>query len=120
MTQETDSKVLLKDSNLRGASYNNQKDVRIVSEDGRVDDGDVTISKKAAEQVTWHAHGSDGATIEFSTADGSPFYEPVFREPAKGSVTSGPAMPSAVVDKYYKYTVKGKTGSTDPGVIIHN
>jgi hypothetical protein len=96
------------------------KHVHIVSDDGQVDECEVVISKSLADQVTWFAFGGAGATIEFSSDDGSPFQESVFYVPATGSLSSGPASPTAVVDKYYKYTVQGQEGENDPGVIIRN
>ncbi|HEY6270804.1 MAG TPA: hypothetical protein VIX19_02295 [Terriglobales bacterium] len=94
--------------------------VHITSDNGQVDVKDVEISKSMADQVTWFAHGAAGAIIEFSSPDGSPFEESTFQVPATGSISSGPAKRAAVVNKYYKYTVKGRTGKNDPGVIIHN
>jgi hypothetical protein len=96
------------------------KDVHIVSDDGQVDQNDITISKSRGDEVTWFANGAAGATIEFSSPDGSPFHDSTFRVPAAGSIASGPATPTAVVNKYYKYTVKGRAGQNDPGVIIQN
>ena len=96
------------------------KDVHIVSDNGQVDQNDVDISKLAADEVTWFAHNQEeGATIEFSSADGSPFNDSVFRVPIGGSVSSGPAKDGAK-PKRYKYTVTGPAGQNDPGVIITN
>jgi hypothetical protein len=116
MRQQSTAKVLHKASAPRGA----HRGVHITSDNGQVDVFDVEISKSMADQVTWFAHGASGAIIEFSSSDGSPFEESTFHVPATGSVSSGPAKPSAVANKYYKYTVKGRTGKNDPGVIIHN
>ena len=116
MRQQTTARVLHKASAPRGAN----KGVQITSDTGQVDVYDVEISKSMADQVTWFAHGASAATIEFSSPDGSPFHESTFHVPASGSVSSGPARPAAVVNKYYKYTVKGRAGKNDPGVIIHN
>jgi len=116
MRQPSTAKVLHRASKLKGV----HKNVHIVSDDGRVDQNDVDISKSMADEVTWFAHGAEGATIEFSSPDGSPFYDSTFRVPAAGSIASGPATSTAVVNKYYKYTVKGRAGQNDPGVIIHN
>ncbi len=95
------------------------KKVQITSDNGQVDDSQVKVSKRAADQVTWFSYGAAGATIEFSSPDGSPFAESVFYVPATGSVTSGPAKTN-VDNKPYKYTVVGAAGSTDPVVIIDN
>ncbi len=95
------------------------KNVHITSDKGQVDDSLVTVRKGLAEQVTWFAYGTKGATIQFSASDGSPFQERVFYVPATGSVTSGPPKTN-VVNKTYKYTVVGAAGSTDPVVIIDN
>ena len=114
MKDESTARVLHRTPELNGA----HKDVHIVSDDGQVDVCDVVISKCLADQVTWFAFGAEGATIEFSSDDGSPFQESVFHVPATGSLSSGPASPTAVVDKYYKYTVQGQEGENDPGVII--
>ena len=94
------------------------KDVHIKDNKGQVDHPSVTISRKKGE-ITWFAHGESGATITFSSPDGSPFKESVFTVPATGSVSSGPVKKRAGL-KTYKYTVVGKGGSTDPVVIIDN
>lgn len=119
MRQQSTAKVLHKPLR-RGVLMGTQKGVHITSDDGQVDVYDVDISKVGADEVTWFAHGAARATIEFSSAAGSPFQESTFHVPAGGSVSSGPAKASAVVGKYYKYTVKGPKGENDPGVIIHN
>ena len=95
------------------------KDVHIKDSKGQVDDPSVTISRGGKGEVTWFAHGETGATIVFSSPDGSPFKETVFTVPATGSVSSGPVKDTADLKKY-KYTVVGKGGSTDPVVIIDN
>ena|SRR5215472_9751316 len=95
------------------------KKVHITDDQGQVDDSQVKVSKRAADQVTWFAFGAAGATVEFSSPDGSPFAESVFYVPATGSVTSGPAKTN-IANKSYKYTVFGAAGSTDPAVIIDN
>lgn len=119
MRQQSTAKVLHKPLR-RGVLRGMQKGVHITSDDGQVDVYDVDISRGGRDEVTWFAHGAVRATIEFSSADGSPFQDATFHVPAGGSVSSGPAKGSAVVGKYYKYTVKGPKGSNDPGVIIQN
>jgi len=116
MRHQSTARVLHRASKAKGV----HKDVHITSDDGQVDVYDVTISRKLAEEVTWLAHGKAGATIEFPSPAESPFAEHIFHVPASGSLSSGPATASAVEGKYYKYTVKGRTGKNDPGVIIHN
>ncbi len=96
------------------------KGVHITSDDGQVDQSTVEVSKSMAEEVTWFAYGGGGATIVFSSSDGSPFQESLFQVPATGSVSSGPAKATAVENKTYKYTVVGQAGANDPGVIIQN
>ncbi len=93
------------------------KEVHITSDGGQVDQDPVNISK-SQDQLTWFAHGSAGATIVFSTSDGSPFEEIIFTVPAKGSVSTGLVKSGAVENKSYKYTVVGRTGAKDPVVII--
>lgn len=94
------------------------KDVQIVTDDGHVDPDDVDIYP--GQEAIWFAHNNQaGATIEFSSADGSPFYEKIFYVPAGGTVSSG-LFRSDAKSKRYKYTVKGPAGQNDPGVIIHN
>ena len=88
------------------------------SEDGKVDVQTVHISKSAGEQVTWFSRKK--AIVVFASQDGSPFEETTFHVPAGGSVSSGPAKPTAEQDKPYKYTVVGEKGVNDPAVIIHN
>lgn len=95
------------------------KSVHITSDDGQVDAPDVTISMTNKDEVTWFAHGAAGAVIVFSSPDGSPFEEILFTVPARGSVSSGPTTARAVA-KRYKYTVVGRTGANDPGVIVQN
>jgi len=116
MRQQATARVLRRPSVRTGMN----KGVHITSDNGHVNVSDVDISKCNADEVTWFAHGNAGATIEFSSADGSPFHESTFHVPGGGSVSSGPAKAGAVVGKYYKYTVKGRTGKNDPGVIIQN
>jgi hypothetical protein len=86
--------------------------------DGKVDKDPVHVSKKAGHQVTWFSRGK--ASIEFSSSDGSPFEKTTFQVPAGGSVSSGPAKPTATAEKAYKYSVVGENGTEDPTVIIHN
>jgi|SRR5215469_6224886 hypothetical protein len=94
------------------------KDVQIISDDGQVDPDVVDIY--SGQEAIWFAHNSQaGATIDFSSADGSPFYAKTFYVPAGGTVSSGLARNDAQ-SKRYKYTVKGPTGQNDPVVIIHN
>jgi hypothetical protein len=95
------------------------KNVHITNDKGGVDNFEIHVSKRQGDQVTWFAFGTAGATIRFSSPDGSPFQESVFYVPATGSVTSGPAKTN-VVYKSYKYTVVGAAGSNDPAVIIDN
>jgi len=95
------------------------RDIHIKDNKGQVDHPSVTISRDHKGQITWFAFGESGATITFSSPDGSPFKESVFTVPATGSVSSGPVRKSAGL-KTYKYTVVGKGGSTDPVVIIDN
>ena len=95
------------------------KDVHIKDNKGQVDHPSVKISRDRKGEITWFAYGESGATITFSSPDGSPFKESVFTVPATGSVSSGPVKKSADL-KTYKYTVVGKGGSTDPVVIIDN
>ena len=120
MRQQSTAKVLHRVSRPKRAAQAAPKDVHILSDAGQVDQNDVTISKSAGDEVTWFAYGAAGATIEFSSPDGSPFNDSKFYVPTAGSVTSGPAKANAVVNKYYKYTVTGRAGQNDPGVIIHN
>jgi hypothetical protein len=87
-------------------------------EDGHVDNPTVHVSKSAGHQVTWHSRKK--AIVSFSSQDGSPFEEATFHVPPGGSVSSGPAKPTAEVDKSYKYSVVGEKGVNDPAVIIHN
>lgn len=87
-------------------------------DDGKVDNETVHVSKKAGHQVTWSSSGK--AIIAFSSRDGSPFAEATFHVPAGGSVSSGPAKPTAETEKPYKYSVVGEKGVNDPTVIIHN
>jgi hypothetical protein len=87
-------------------------------EDGQVDNQTVHVSKKAGHQVTWFSRKK--AIIAFSSQDGSPFEETTFHIPAGGSVSSGPAKPTAEAEKSYKYSVVGEKGVNDPKVIIHN
>ena len=94
------------------------RDIHIKDNKGQVDRPSVKISRDKGE-ITWFAYGESGATITFSSPDGSPFKESVFTVPATGSVSSGPVRKSAGL-KTYKYTVVGKGGSTDPVVIIDN
>jgi len=95
------------------------KDVHLTDDNGHVDQNDVPVSKKLGEEVTWYAYDHQfGATIEFSSADGSPFYDATFYVPIGGSVSTGPAK--NVDPKRYKYTVNGHGGQNDPGVIIQN
>ena len=94
------------------------KNVHITNDKGGVDNSEIHVSKRQGDQVTWFAYGAAGATIKFSSPDGSPFQESVFYVPATGSVTSGPAKD--VASKPYKYTVIGAAGSNDPAVIIDN
>ena len=95
------------------------KDVHIQDSKGQVDHPSVTISRGGKGEITWFAHGETGATIVFSSSNGSPFKESVFTVPATGSVSSGPVKETADL-KTYKYTVVGKGGTTDPVVIIDN
>ena len=87
-------------------------------DDGKVDNETVHVSKKAGHQVTWHSRRK--TIISFSSQDGSPFEETTFHVPAGGSVSSGPAKPTAEAEKSYKYSVVGEKGVNDPAVIIHN
>jgi hypothetical protein len=98
---------------------NSNKNVHITNDKGQVDASPVNVSKRKAEQVTWFAYGTAGATIKFSSPDGSPFHESVFYVPASGSVTTGPPKTN-VEKKTYRYTVVGAAGSNDPVVIIDN
>ncbi|HKW76756.1 MAG TPA: hypothetical protein VJN64_14590 [Terriglobales bacterium] len=91
--------------------------VRILQEDGQVDQSTVTLSRVGKDQVTWFAHGSHKATIVFASPDGSPFHDTTFQVPAGGSVASGPAKTTAQY-KPYKYIVIGEQGVNDPKVII--
>jgi hypothetical protein len=91
--------------------------VRILQEDGQVDQSTITLSRGAKEQVTWFAHGSHKATIVFASPDGSPFHDTTFQVPAGGSVASGPVKVTAQY-KTYKYVVIGESGINDPKVII--
>jgi len=94
------------------------KDVQIISDHGQVDPNVVDIYQ--GQEVIWFAQNNqDGATIDFSSADGSPFNEKTFYVPAGGTVSSG-LFRSDAKSKTYKYTVKGPAGQNDPGVIIHN
>ena len=94
--------------------------VHIKDNKGQVDHASATISRDAKGEVTWFAYGEEGATIVFSSPDGSPFKESVFTVPATGSVSSGPVKKTARLHQPYKYTVVGKAGSTVPVVIIDN
>lgn len=85
---------------------------------GKVDNETVHVSKSAGHEVTWSSNGK--AVIEFSSQDGSPFEQAIFKVPAGGSVSSGPAKASAQEEKSYKYSVAGEEGVNDPTVIIHN
>lgn len=120
MKYQATAKVLHQPSAPKAAHRGAHKGVHITSDAGRVDQQDVEISKSLADEVTWFAHGDAGAIIAFSSPDGSPFLEATFHVPATGSVSSGPAKAGAVIDKKYKYTVIGRSGLNDPGVIIHN
>ena len=94
------------------------KDVQIISDDGQVDPVDVDIYQ--GQEAIWFAHNNQaGATIQFSSADGCPFYQSVFQVPAGGTVSSG-LFRSDAQSKRYKYTVKGSVAQSDGGVIIHN
>jgi hypothetical protein len=86
--------------------------------DGKVDNQTVHVSKSAGHQVTWFS--ARKAVIAFSSPSGSPFEETIFHVPAGGSVSSGPAKPTAEAEKHYKYSVVGEKGVNDPTVIIHN
>ncbi|HXA84343.1 MAG TPA: hypothetical protein VNZ47_04665 [Candidatus Dormibacteraeota bacterium] len=86
--------------------------------DGQVDNPTVHVSKSAGHQVTWFS--ASKASIEFSSQSGSPFEKATFDVPARGSVSSGPAKPTAEAEKPYKYSVVGEKGVNDPTVIIHN
>jgi hypothetical protein len=120
MRQQSTAKVLHRVSKPKRVALAAHKDVHIISDGGQVDQDDVPVSKSGGDEVTWFAYGGAGATIEFSSSDGSPFNDSKFYVPTAGSVSSGPAKANAVVNKYYKYTVKGRAGQNDPGVIIHN
>jgi hypothetical protein len=120
MRQQSTAKVLHRVSKPKRAVLEAHKDVHIISDGGQVDQNDVPISKSAGDEVSWFAYGGAGAIIEFLPPDGSPFNDSKFYVPTAGSVTSGPAKANAVVNKYYKYTVTGRAGQNDPGVIIHN
>jgi hypothetical protein len=87
-------------------------------EDGQVDNSTVHISKSAGHQVTWFSRKK--TIIAFASETGSPFEETTFHVPAGGSVSSGPAKPTAEAEKSYKYSVVGEKGVNDPAVIIHN
>lgn len=87
-------------------------------DDGQVDNHTVHVSKRAGHQVTWSSNGK--AVIEFSSQEGSPFEQAVFKVPAGGSVSSGPAKETAEAEKSYKYSVVGEKGVNDPIVIIHD
>jgi hypothetical protein len=93
------------------------KDVQIISDDGKVDPDDVDIYR--GQEAIWFAHNTAWATIDFSSAAGSPFYEKTFHVPAGGTVSSGLVRDDAKPGRY-KYTVTGPNGHNDPGVIIHN
>ena len=87
-------------------------------DNGQVDNDTVHVSKSAGHQVTWSSNGK--AVIKFSSQDGSPFEQAIFKVPAGGSVSSGPAKATAEAEKRYKYSVVGEKGVNDPIVIIHN
>src|SRR5260370_39167560 len=93
------------------------KNVHITSDKGQVDDSLVTVRKGRAEQVTWFAYGTKGATIQFSAGDGCPFQERVFYVPSTGRVITRPPQTN-VVNKTYKYTVVWASGSSDPRASI--
>ena len=93
--------------------------VHITSPQGHVDQTDVTVSKSVGEEVTWHSHENERATIKFNSDQGSPFQKSTFEVPAGGSVPSGSAKREAQ-SKHYKYTVVGSNGENDPVVIIEN
>lgn len=93
--------------------------VHITSPQGHVDQTDVTVSKSVGEEVTWHSHENERATIKFNSDQGSPFQKSTFEVPAGGSVPSGSAKGEAQ-SKHYKYTVVGSNGENDPVVIIEN
>ena len=86
--------------------------------DGKVDNPTVHVSKSASHEVTWFSAGK--ARVEFSLQTGSPFEKATFHVPAGGSVSSGPAKPTAEAEKSYKYSVVGEKGVNDPNLMIHN
>ncbi|MGH9569592.1 MAG: hypothetical protein ACRD4F_08120, partial [Candidatus Angelobacter sp.] len=88
-------------------------EIRVVEEDGKVDQPEIILSRAAKEEVTWFAHGSHKAIIAFASPDGSPFHDTIFQVPAGGSVSSGPVKSTAQY-KEYKYTVIGHCGVNDP------
>ncbi|MGE5321682.1 MAG: hypothetical protein ACM3SW_02390 [Actinomycetota bacterium] len=93
------------------------KHVRMIRDDGGVDQNEVRISLSNHEEVVWTADNNRRATIRFKAGD-SPFQDTVFHVPAGGSVTSGPARNDAVPETEHKYTVEGPSGNNDPIVII--
>ena len=87
-------------------------------DNGKVDNETVHVNKKAGHQVTWFS--GKKTIIAFASETGSPFEKATFHVPAGGSVSSGPAKPTAEAEKSYKYSVVGEKGVNDPAVIIHN
>jgi hypothetical protein len=80
-----------------------------------VDKPTVTISKSENQQVEWTCKGGCDFTVDFSSAEGSPFSQNAF----SGSQHSPHAMsgpPSKVGT--FKYSVTANGGTLDPQIIV--
>ena len=93
------------------------KHVHVTSDQGKVDQNEVKLSRENGDDVTWHSYDNQKATVVFASPDRSPFLESHFYVPAGGTVSSGPVRSDAL-KKRYKYTVVGEGGVNDPIIII--
>ena len=73
------------------------------------------VSKRAFEEVVWNCPSGDYFTVDFG--NDSPFYESQF---SKDCPCSGPVRRSVLFDphKTYKYTVRVKGQTLDPGGVV--
>jgi hypothetical protein len=93
---------------------NNEKHIRITTNNGQVDHDNQPI-KKNGEEAVWDS--GTGAAFQVVFRADSPFDRNEFNVPAGGSVSSGTARADAA-DKPYKYDVVGPGGTNDPTIII--
>jgi hypothetical protein len=99
-----------------------EKDVVVTTDRGNVQSGQETIFLQRSQggSVRWVSRCDRDSVIVFSSNEGSPFKEKIFRLRAGGTARSGPLARGKKRGtlSVYKYSVMGAQGNNDPIIIV--